>query len=320
MIRILEFDFDRKTLGEGRLDALRGAMDAGRFAWVDLEGADAGEHRSAFAQLDIPDPIAAAVMGPAREGRFDLHESALHISATEVQWADGRPRTIHHDVVIGDRFLLSRRTEPSPAMDRMRRTAPDDFIRFSQSPGFLLFEIGDHLREEYRNALQSIATEISELQRTLFEHADDRLFSRVAERIGGVNLFRQALQGSRELFHELSHRRLRFVPESTQPHLDDIATTLERMTADLDGERQTLHELLNLYMGMVSHRTNRLISRLTVISFIFLPLTFLAGIYGMNFKVLPELHWSWGYAYFWALCLTIVTTILVVLRRARWWT
>ncbi len=320
MIRIVEFDFERKTLCEGRLESVRAGMDAGRFAWVDVECATEEEHHSACAALGISSPIAGAVAGPARPGRFDLHESALHLSATEVQWADGQPRAIHHDFVIGDRFLLSRRAEPSPAMDRVRRTAPDDFIRFSRSPGFLLYEIGDHLREAYRGALQSVSTEISELQRTLFEHADDRLFSRVAERIGGANLFRQALQGTRELFHELSHRRLRFVPESTQPHLDDLATTFERMSADLDSERQTLHELLNLYMGMVGHRTNRVINRLTVISFIFLPLTFLAGIYGMNFEHIPEFRWPWGYAYFWCVCLGIVTFILLVVRRARWWT
>lgn len=320
MIRVLEFDFQQKILREGCADTLADALAGGRFAWVDLESASEEEHRTVFQALHVPREAADAVTGPPREGRFDIYDSALHIAASEIQWADARPRITHHDFVIGDGYLLSRRAGPSPAMERMRRAVPEDFIRFSQSHGFLLFEIGDQLREEYRCALQSIASETSELQRTLFNHADDQLFPRVAARIGGINLFRQALHGARELIHELAHRRSRFVPETTQPHLDQLAVTLQRMGVDLDGERQTLHELLNLYMGMVSHRTNRLINRLTVISFIFLPLTFLCGVYGMNFDVMPELRWPWGYAYFWGLCGLAVAGILMMLRRARWWT
>ncbi|MBP7276081.1 MAG: magnesium transporter CorA family protein [Kiritimatiellae bacterium] len=319
MIRVLEFDFRQKTMREGRADTMAAAMADGRFVWVDMEDARDEEHQSVFRALNVPPEAADAVVGPSREGRFDLYDSALHIAVSEVQWSDARPRITHHDFVLGERYLLSRREGPSPAMERMRQSVPEDFARFSQSQGFLLFEIGDQLREEYRGALQSIATETSELQRTLFDRADDELFTRVAARIGGINLFRQALYGAREMIHELAHRRSRFVPETTQPHLDDLATTLQRMGADLDGERQTLHELLNLYMGMVSHRTNRLINRLTVISFVFLPLTFLCGVYGMNFDVMPELRWPWGYAFFWGLCGLTIVGILAALRRARWW-
>ena len=82
-------------------------------------------------------------------------------------------------------------------------------------------------------------------------------------------------------------------------------------------DRDILSESLNLYMSMVGHRTNRVMNRLTVVSVIFLPLSFLCGVYGMNFDVLPELHWKFGYAFFWALVLTLVIVIIAVLRRMR---
>ena len=69
---------------------------------------------------------------------------------------------------------------------------------------------------------------------------------------------------------------------------------------------------------MVGYRTNRVVNRLTILSLIFLPLTFLCGIYGMNFEFLPEVQWKYGYAYFWGLAVFIVSGLLVLMKIKRW--
>ena len=84
-------------------------------------------------------------------------------------------------------------------------------------------------------------------------------------------------------------------------------------------EREILAETLNLYIGMVGHRTNQVVNRLTVVSFVFLPLTFLCGVYGMNFEVLPELKWRYGYMLFWVVSTIIVAALLTYMRKRRWW-
>ncbi len=93
--------------------------------------------------------------------------------------------------------------------------------------------------------------------------------------------------------------------------------TLEHVLQDLLVDRDILSESLNLYMSVVSHRTNEVMKRLTVVSVIFMPLTFLCGVYGMNFETLPELHWQSGYAMFWVLVLIIVGSLVYLMRRAR---
>jgi magnesium transporter len=70
-------------------------------------------------------------------------------------------------------------------------------------------------------------------------------------------------------------------------------------------------------MSMVGHRTNKVMNRLTVVSVVFLPLTFLCGVYGMNFEVLPELKWQHGYALFWLTATVIVVGLLIVMRRMK---
>ena len=95
--------------------------------------------------------------------------------------------------------------------------------------------------------------------------------------------------------------------------------TLERLGTDLAVEREILAETLTLYLGIVSHRTNQLLHRLTLVSVVFLPLTFLCGVYGMNFDFLPEVHWRYGYAYFWGAVLVIVVGTVLLMRAKRWW-
>jgi magnesium transporter len=82
--------------------------------------------------------------------------------------------------------------------------------------------------------------------------------------------------------------------------------------------RDVLASLQDLYMSALSQRTNEVIRVLTIISTIFVPLTFLAGVYGMNFRHFPELAWRYGYAAFWAVSIVVVALLLAFLRRRGW--
>ena len=101
------------------------------------------------------------------------------------------------------------------------------------------------------------------------------------------------------------------------PFLQNMVGTVDHVLQDLLVDRDILSESLNLYMSMVGHRTNRVMNRLTVVSVIFLPLTFLCGVYGMNFEILPELKWEYGYAIFWVVVAAIVTVLIAYMRNKK---
>ena len=130
---------------------------------------------------------------------------------------------------------------------------------------------------------------------------------------------RRTMVAAREVLSELATRRSPVVAASTMPFLQTLVAALDRLVADLAVEREILAETLNLYIGLVGHRTNQVVNRLTILSFVFLPLTFLCGVYGMNFRVLPELEWRYGYLTFWIVAALIVATTLTYMRRRGWW-
>jgi magnesium transporter len=89
------------------------------------------------------------------------------------------------------------------------------------------------------------------------------------------------------------------------------------VATSIDANREILESAVNLSLTFTAHRTNLTMNRLAVVSTIFLPLTFLCGVYGMNFEIMPEVQWAHGYSYFWILSAVITTTLIIVLRRAR---
>ena len=115
----------------------------------------------------------------------------------------------------------------------------------------------------------------------------------------------------------MSHPPLAVLSEATQAFLANMVGTVDHLLQDMLVDRDILTESLNLHMSLVSHRTNQVMKRLTVVSVVFLPLTFLVGVYGMNFEILPELRWRYGYLYFWSLVVAGVMTLLYMLRRSR---
>lgn len=325
MITIVGLDFEQKIERAVPYAELEAALAEGLFCWIDIDcaacpdlGKQCGRCEECLRRVGMNEFARGEVLGPDREGRYTVYEDCLHFAVTEARLDEGHLKTAHVDAVLTTKYLVTFRRRDAEFVKQMRRTYSEDFRKFAKSPGFLLYEMGDFLIESYRAALRAFSEEVERVQLRLFGDVDDEIFRQVSTLTQELLTFRKIVLASRELFHELATRKSPFVSETTQPFLDSMASTLERLGGDLTTEREVLTETLNLYMGMVSHRTNKVVNRLTVISTIFLPLSFLCGVYGVNLQGVPEFEWPQGYAYFWTVCLLIAGSLLIVMRRRKW--
>jgi magnesium transporter len=318
MISVIAFDFANRREQSIPAAELQPALDRGLFCWVDMEADDPAACEQCLKDLGINDIARAEVTGPDVEGRYDVYEDCLHFALTEGRAENGRLVTSHVDIVLSARFMVTFHRRDAEFLKQMRRTCREDFQKFAKTPGFLLYEIGDHLSDRYRRTLQSFADSVEQTQLKLFSEVDDVIFKKVADLTADILVLRKAVMAARELFHELAARKSPFVPEATQPFLQNMAGAMERLGGDLTTEREVLHEMLQLYMGMVSHKTNKVVNRLTVISMIFLPLGFLCGVYGMNLKNIPETGWEYGYLFFWLLVVLLSCGLVLFMRRRKW--
>jgi magnesium transporter len=320
-VRVLcvELDFVERRHGAIPLDEARASMDAGRYVWIDLEYYDVGELRRILAELRlISDEVLEDCLSGVPGTQQARYPEYIHLVVTGCRFQRGGAFELQRvDAVIAQKFLLTIHAGRVPFLDSVKREYKDDFERFAKSPSFLLYELWDHLIDDYVRVQKKLEERVEELQLRLIGEVDERVFAEVSEI--GVDLlhFRKVLIPARAVLTDLSTRKSIFVSEATQPFLANMVGTLERVLQDLMSDRDILSESLNLYMSMVGHRTNRVMNRLTVVSILFLPLSFLCGVYGMNFEILPELKWEFGYAYFWILAAAIVVGVVAFMRRLR---
>ncbi len=319
MIHTVSFDFSTKTEKSVAIEEIPEEAKQGNHCWVEADPSDAPDIQNLLRKQNINDIAIEQITGADnRDGRYDVYPRCLHFSLTEARMENSRIVSAHVDVALTESCFITINHSDAILLRNMRSTYSEDFQMFAKSPGFLLYEVGDHLLEQYRRTLRSFSSEIEQIQTGLFGKVDDGIFKHVSELTTDLLQFRRIVLAARDVLHELGTRKSPFVSESTQPFLLRTAERLERLGEDISVERDTLNETLHLYMGMVSHRTNKVVNRLTAISTIFLPLAFLCGVYGMNFDYMPELGWEYSYPAFWSVVLFIAASIILIMKKQKW--
>lgn len=314
----IEFDFAERKERKLELSEVPVSIDAGKFVWIDIDASDKDAARETLKRLEL---VAAEVVEDALAGEPGTQQarypSYIHLVLTGCHLHKNKFDLQRVDVIIAERFLITIHDGKAHFLDSVKREYKEDFERFAKSPSFLLYELWDHLIDHYVRTQKKLEERVEELQTRLIGEVDERVFGQVSEIGADLLHFRKVLIPARAVLTDMSTRKSIFVSEATQPFLANMVGTLERVLQDLMSDRDILSDSLNLYMSMVGHRTNRVMNRLTVVSVIFLPLSFLCGVYGMNFEILPELKWEHGYLFFWVVVGTISTTLLLVMRRMR---
>jgi magnesium transporter len=316
---VVALDFEHKQEAAIALADAAGAMAAGRFVWIDLDVRDATEARRLLGGLAlVGDEVVDLALSDEPSTQYGRHDGYVHLVISGYRQADGDFHRERVSVTLGERFLLTIHAGPVAFMAGVRREYHADFQRFAGSPSFLLYEIWDHLVASYLDVQKAMGDRVEELQAELHrDDVDDGVFARVSRLGADLLHFRKLLLPSRATLADLSTRRTLVLSETTQRFLGNMVGTVDHILQDMLVDRDILSESLNLYMSMVGHRTNKVMKKLTVVSVVFLPLTFLVGVYGMNFEVLPELKWRFGYVYFWCLVAAAVVGLLAILRRGR---
>jgi magnesium transporter len=320
-VSVVVLDFARRTERCVDLDVALEAMRQGACLWIDIDTTNPEVARRVFAELPrIEEETLDDALSKEPTTQLARYDDYLHFVVAGCRQRDSNFELERVDAVVLERCFVTLHRGPVLFLNSMRRGYRAAFARFAQTPSFLVFEIWDHLIENYLDVQKLMEERVEELQNELRTGVvGDAAFARLSDLGAELLHFRKVLLPARAVLTDLATRRSLFVSEVTQTFLANMAGKLEHVLQDLLVDRDILSESLNLYMSIVSHRTNEVMKRLTVVSLVFLPLTFICGVYGMNFEHLPELHWAHGYVFFWALVVVVVIILLALTRRAKLW-
>ncbi len=315
--KALALDFDGKTLQEVELANMAKLLADKKPLWLDLDAASTPVAMEVVRKhLPNQEWLLPIVGLPPSDAIFELTPQYLRLAGWACWPASRNLAEGWFDIIVSHNFVLTIDRSNAPFMHHVRSSFQHDFETYAQSPSFLLYEILDAVFEGYREVVAHFEKRVARVQASLLRGTKEDTFEEVSTLQLELVRVRRHLAPLREALSRLSRRKSEHVSEATRPYLSSFSDSIDRIMADLSEYRNLLLDSLNLYMSIVGNRTNQIINRLTVISFIFLPLSFICGIYGMNFKM-PEYGWASGYTYFWMVTISWVLVCVIVMRRLR---
>lgn len=224
-------------------------------------------------------------------------------------------------LVQGAHFLLTFMERDSELLGEVNEAIDKNALKIRQrSSDFLLTVVLNSVMTTYMNICSMLEDRLEELEERLM--TADTEFPCVDEiqyRRRDYRTIKKAILPLKEHISKLQHTENNLIAKATRPFLSDVNDHLQFVFQTLDGCRELISALADLYLSNNDQRMNSIMKQLTIVSTIFIPLTFLAGIWGMNFRVMPELTWKYGYLFAWILMLGIGIAIYCYFRKRKWY-
>ena len=222
-------------------------------------------------------------------------------------------------LILGKNFVLSFREQNSRIFDPIveRIQSGKGFIR-KAGADYLAYALLDAVVDHYFVVLEKREEEIDALEEEVIANATPGTLQRIHKLRRELIFLRKAIFPFRSVISSLERGESAFFEQTSRIYLRDIYDHTIHIIDTLETFRDLATGLLDIYLSSVSNRMNSVMRILTVIATIFMPLTFLAGVYGMNFKNMPELEWQWGYPAVLLLMATVGISMQVYFRKRKW--
>jgi len=222
-------------------------------------------------------------------------------------------------LILGKNLVISFQENDKDTFDTVRERIKNGKWRIRRmGADYLAYSLLDVIVDNYFIVLESLGEEIEDLEEELVTDPDSTTLMAIHKLKRGMIVLRKSVWPLRELVSGMEREESPLIQESTYLYLRDVYDHVIHIIDTVETFRDMLSGILDIYLSSVSNRLNAVMKVLTIIATIFMPLTFLAGLYGMNFKYMPELEWRWGYPITLLLMALVSAWMLLVFRRKKW--
>ena len=222
-------------------------------------------------------------------------------------------------MIVGNNFLITFQETDGDVFDSIRNRILNQQGKLAKSRvDYLAYAILDMIIDHYFIVLEEMGENLEQLEEETLNTTDDDLPGSIQHVKNELRILRRAISPLREVIDDLPRQAVDFFDESTLPYLKDLHDHLRQIMETIDLYRESVAGLLDLHLSSLSTKLNIVMRTLTIIATIFIPLTFVAGVYGMNFANMPELQWRWGYPMVWAVFILCIIAMLLFFRKKKW--
>jgi magnesium transporter len=271
--------------------------------------------------FDLHPLLVEDILNTGQRPKFEVFDNCLFMVLKMIRYEKEKQMIVNEQLslVLGDTFLLTFQEQPGDVFEPVRERIRNQKGRIRGSGiDYLAYALLDTVVDNYIYIIEKLGEKIEDVEEEILEQADHGVMEKINMFKREMNFLRKSIRPAREAIIQLSKLDSELIREQTIPFLKDLQDLITHAAEAIDTYRDMLSDQLNLYNSVISNRMNDIMKVLTIFAAIFIPLTFIAGIYGTNFEYLPELHFKYSYFVFWGVMITVAIVMLLFFKKKRW--
>ena len=322
-MQAMEFDLqDVRELEIKSVEDLLAISKSTTLRWLNIDGLDNIEQMEELARVfNLENNILSDVMNPSARPKVQVLENGLFATIKMLKYNEKNDdlNVENLSLIITDNTLISFQEQHSDVFEpiRDRILKHKNKIRTSGSD-YLAFALLDVVVDNYIYVIGLLGEKIEKLEENMTTDPNIKLLDSINFYKRELNYLRKYITPAKEMILNLSKMESEFIQDENRIHFRELQDNINEAFELSDSYREILYDQLSIYHSSMSTKLNEIMRVLTVFSVIFIPLTFIVGIYGTNFENLPELHWKQGYFIMWGVMIATTLVMLWYFKRKKW--
>lgn len=324
-VRITAIDYTESLYNESEFQDISNCFpfkETSSTSWINIDGIHNTEIIEALGNHFGHHPLLMEdILNTLSRPKLEEYDDYLFLNLKMLGIGKDQNSIISEQVslILGKNYVISFQEQPGDIFDSIR-------VRIRESKGnirkrkadYLFYRLIDTVVDHYFFIIEHLSERIEKLEDIILVTQSTHILHQIQDLKTQLIQIRKAISPLREAVSLLQKDEVKLIHKNTLQYFRDVYQNLIQVSESIDIYREMTKNLMDLYQSGINNRMNQVMQVLTVIATIFIPLTFIVGIYGMNFDNMPELHWKYGYFIIWGIMVTVVLFMLKYFKRKKW--
>lgn len=322
---IESFDYNHEFCNEKELKNVEEAYKfktTDSITWININGLNnVDEIEKIGNHYHLHPLVLEDIVSTNQRPKIDEYEDYMFL-VIKMMYYDNKEHIISEQVsfVLGNNYVLTFQEAEGDVFNSIRKRIREAKGRIrGLGSDYLLYALIDSVVDHYYTIIETMGNKIEVLEDQLFEGlTKDEISTEIQALKREVLKVRRSIFPLREIINRIDKSENKLISTKTLHYFGDVYDHIIQISDTIDIYREMIWGLMDMYMTTISNRMNEVMKVLTIIATIFIPLTFIAGIYGMNFENMPELHYKYGYPIAWIVMILIFLAMLYYFKKKKW--
>ncbi len=324
-VRIVAIKYNEDSYVEKETESIEECFqyqDQSAYTWINIDGLhDVDIIGKVGEQFGLHPLVQEDILNSGQRPKIDDYGKYLYIVTNMITY-DEVARQVKSEqvsIVLGPDYVISFQETHGDVFDPVRERLRKGKGRIrTAGADYLVYALIDAIVDHYFIMLEMVAEEVESLEEALLTDPTPETLQKIHDLKRELIFLRKSVWPLREMISSIERDELNLIQEKTGVFFRDVYDHTIQTIDTIETFRDMVSGMMDMYMSSVSNRMNEVMKVLTIIATLFIPLTFIAGIYGMNFKYMPELEWPWMYPVIWGIMVAVALGMVVYFRKKRW--